>query len=324
MTEVMMLHFESASFSGRDRIEAFREIYGRTLMQLDIEPLPGHPFELDFTVYGIPGFGVATGRLSPTRNRHTSAMISDDDLVLVCTPQGNGTLSQVGREATIGSGEALFVSNGEPGCFIGNMSSRLVNFRFSRARLEAQAVDVDAALIRVVPREHPALRLMTGYASVMGGGAALATPALRQAVVQHMHDLAALLLGPTRDGAETARRRGVRAARLRAIKEDILTGLSRQTLSADTLARRHGITPRYVNMLFEADGVTFSEFVLAQRLARAHRMLGEPRFAARPISAIAFEVGFGDLSYFNRSFRRRYGMTPSDVRKKDPGAERGT
>ncbi|MFC4844519.1 helix-turn-helix domain-containing protein [Bradyrhizobium sp. GCM10023182] len=29
---------------------------------------------------------------------------------------------------------------------------------------------------------------------------------------------------------------------------------------------------------------------------------------------IAFECGYGDLSYFNRSFRQRYGATPSDIR----------
>jgi len=51
-----------------------------------------------------------------------------------------------------------------------------------------------------------------------------------------------------------------------------------------------------------------------QRLLRAHRMLSDPARAQRPIGAIAFEVGFGDLSYFNRAFRRRYGVTPSDVR----------
>ena len=32
------------------------------------------------------------------------------------------------------------------------------------------------------------------------------------------------------------------------------------------------------------------------------------------ISTIAFEAGFGDLSYFNHAFRRRYGATPSDIR----------
>jgi AraC-like DNA-binding protein len=35
---------------------------------------------------------------------------------------------------------------------------------------------------------------------------------------------------------------------------------------------------------------------------------------ATAISEIAFDVGFADLSHFNRAFRRRYGMTPSEVR----------
>ena len=30
---------------------------------------------------------------------------------------------------------------------------------------------------------------------------------------------------------------------------------------------------------------------------------------------MAFECGFGDLSYFNRAFRRRYHATPTDVRE---------
>jgi AraC-like DNA-binding protein len=32
------------------------------------------------------------------------------------------------------------------------------------------------------------------------------------------------------------------------------------------------------------------------------------------ISTIAFNCGFGDLSYFNRCFRHRFGATPSEVR----------
>jgi len=54
--------------------------------------------------------------------------------------------------------------------------------------------------------------------------------------------------------------------------------------------------------------------VLEQRLARAHRMLVGPRHADATISAIALAVGFGDISYFNRNFRRRYGVTPSELR----------
>jgi AraC-like DNA-binding protein len=75
------------------------------------------------------------------------------------------------------------------------------------------------------------------------------------------------------------------------------------------------VTPRYVRKLFESEGTSFSEFVLGQRLARVRSMLEDPRHLGRTISAIAFECGFSDLSYFNRTFRRRYGSTPSDVRE---------
>jgi AraC-like DNA-binding protein len=36
----------------------------------------------------------------------------------------------------------------------------------------------------------------------------------------------------------------------------------------------------------------------AVALSRAHRILSDPRFADRNISSVAFDVGFGDLSYF--------------------------
>ncbi len=104
-------------------------------------------------------------------------------------------------------------------------------------------------------------------------------------------------------------------ARLDAITADIIENLGRSDLTIDVVAERHHVTPRYIRMLFEKKGLTFSEFVLGERLARVHHVLIDPGFADRPISDIAFAAGFGDLSYFNRTFRRRYGATPSDVRE---------
>jgi AraC-like DNA-binding protein len=78
------------------------------------------------------------------------------------------------------------------------------------------------------------------------------------------------------------------------------------------------VTPRYLQSLFENDGGTFSNYLRSQRLARAHRMLTNPAFESRPVTAIAYEAGFADLSYFNRCFRQRYGATPRDIREKTP------
>lgn len=134
-------------------------------------------------------------------------------------------------------------------------------------------------------------------------------------VATHLHDLAALAIGATRDAAAVANGRGVQAARLRTIKAAIVENLADRQLSIDTVAARHGVSPRYLSRLFESSATTFSEFVLAQRLNRAHRMLIAPAFFGRTISSIAFEAGFGDLSYFNRTFRRVYDATPSEVRE---------
>jgi AraC-like DNA-binding protein len=80
------------------------------------------------------------------------------------------------------------------------------------------------------------------------------------------------------------------------------------------VAKRQQIAPRYIHMLFEAEGTTFSECVISQRLRLAHRSLRNPQFVDYCISAIAMHVGFGDPSNFNRTFKRRFGVTPSDVR----------
>jgi AraC-like DNA-binding protein len=132
--------------------------------------------------------------------------------------------------------------------------------------------------------------------------------------VAHVCDLLAVALGATCDAAQVAEARGVRAARLHAIKADVMAALGRAELSVAHVAKRHQVTPRYVQMLFEAEGTTFSQFVREQRLDRARRMLVDPLLRGRSISAIAYSVGFGDLSNFNHAFRRRYGASPSDVR----------
>jgi transcriptional regulator GlxA family with amidase domain len=132
--------------------------------------------------------------------------------------------------------------------------------------------------------------------------------------VQHVYDLMALAVGATRDAAETAESRGLRAARLQALKDDIAQNIDQPDLSVSALAHRHRCTHRCVQRLFEMEGTTYTEYVLEQRLGRAYRILSDARRACDKISVVAWDSGFGDVSYFNRAFRRRYGLAPSDVR----------
>lgn len=101
---------------------------------------------------------------------------------------------------------------------------------------------------------------------------------------------------------------------LLALKADIEVGLGQSSLSLEQLASTYGVTTRYFQKLFEAEGRTFSDYLLERRLERAFHMLRDGNRMDRAVSAIAFEVGFGDLSYFNRTFKKRFGATPREIR----------
>ncbi|MEQ8167222.1 MAG: helix-turn-helix domain-containing protein, partial [Alphaproteobacteria bacterium] len=88
-------------------------------------------------------------------------------------------------------------------------------------------------------------------------------------------------------------------------------------------ARKFAISARYVRQLFAEQGTSFSDYVTDRRLAHIHGCLSDPRQVLRPIGDIAFEAGFIEPSTFYRQFRRRYRMTPSDVRRHAIGAPSG-
>ncbi|MBR1091339.1 helix-turn-helix transcriptional regulator [Bradyrhizobium manausense] len=163
--------------------------------------------------------------------------------------------------------------------------------------------------------DSQAVRLLLAYLRMLDAEDTIEDPETRLLVTTHVQDLAALTLSGTRHAQAAAEQRGIRADRLAAVKADILGNLASPELSVASVAARQGLTPRYIHMLFEAESVTFSEYVVGKRLARAQRILTDPRFADQTISVIALGVGFGDLSYFNRAFRRHFGMTPSDMRE---------
>jgi len=58
---VAKFRFSTDDFSERERLTAWREIFGRTVCRLDIEPLAGPRFQAESTVYALPGIGVLSG-----------------------------------------------------------------------------------------------------------------------------------------------------------------------------------------------------------------------------------------------------------------------
>jgi AraC-like DNA-binding protein len=246
------------------------------------------------------------GGLSAQRTRE---LLSDgkDDVVLHIHETGRRIVSQLGREAAVEPGGGLVTSNSDTSIMVLPEPTHFASIGVPRKLMMALVPDLEDTLVRPLSPDAGVLRLLVHYLDILEDKHALRTPELRHAVATHIHDLCALAIGATRDAAEIAKGRGLRAARLRAIKADIVQNLSDGDVSAAALALRQRVTPRYIHKLFESEGMTLSRFVLYQPLARVHRMLTDPRHTGLTIGAIAYRVGFGDLSTFNREFRRHFG-----------------
>ena len=305
-----MLRFSTDQFNERDRVPAWREFIGRTFCKVEIEPLSDDGFAGATTMRLLPGLGVITGNCSPLNYVQTRQLNDSDDVILTAA-SGQWELDQSGERSEFGAGDGVLTSASDIGTYALLAGGPHWGLRVPRALISPHVADVENAFGRRIAAQSPAMRLLRHHLAIVDELDAPDMSDMRAAAASHLRDLVAMAVGPTREGAEIARTNGLRAARLRAIKSDIRQNLG-SDLSVAAVAARHRLPMRAVQRMFEAEGTTFTEFVVAERLACAHRMLTGP--ADHPVSTIAFDCGFHHVSYFNRAFRSRYGATPSDVR----------
>lgn len=316
-TDCSVVRLSTVDLPDTDRISIWREHVGRLLLNVDIEPAPEAPFQAALTARSLPGLRVMAGRLSAARITRDQKAISEgnDDLLLAVNDGGAVTVSAHGRELKLGKGDAVLMDCSEVTTFDRHTAGGSLLLRISRPALSALVVDLEDVVMRTIPAETDALKLLTGYLGSVLGETELASAALRQLTANHASDLISVALGATVEAAEIAHGRGIPAVRLKAAKAFIIDNF-RQPISIGSLAGHLGVTSRYLQRLFESDGTTFSAFLLSHRLRRSYRMLSDPRYDGCTVEMIAYDSGFGDISYFNRRFRRLYGLTPKQVRNR--------
>ncbi|MFD5247802.1 helix-turn-helix domain-containing protein [Amycolatopsis sp. NPDC058340] len=95
--------------------------------------------------------------------------------------------------------------------------------------------------------------------------------------------------------------------------------LADPALSSKTVADAHFVSVRYLQKVFEAEGVSVSAMIRSRRLERCRRELADPRSREVPIAAIGRRWGFPDAAHFSRLFRGTFGVSPREYRKTVPG-----
>jgi AraC-like DNA-binding protein len=101
---------------------------------------------------------------------------------------------------------------------------------------------------------------------------------------------------------------------LRQIMSYIEDHLSDPDLRPGSIAAAHFISPRYLQMLCQRNGVTVSSWVRERRLERCHRDLADPSLASDSVTALAARWGFLEPAHFSRTYKKRFGVSPRETR----------
>ncbi|WP_288049366.1 helix-turn-helix domain-containing protein [Nocardia sp.] len=94
------------------------------------------------------------------------------------------------------------------------------------------------------------------------------------------------------------------------VRAYVRSHLSDPALSADMIAREHGISTRQLFRICAESELGLEQWIIAQRLDGTRAELARPELRQVPISAVARRWGFTNSSYFSRRFRQMYGVTP--------------
>jgi AraC-like DNA-binding protein len=307
--------FTTDDFRPGERFDAFNEEFARRIMGLEMRRSEEEPFHGEVSMRLVGPLVCARMATSPLGYARTTARLQDGDdcVVLGIQTEGRSILEQLGVTSDSLVDFATMTTNAHEGG--GSFSGAGIAIRIPRVLLATYLPASQTFTPAVIRRNSHLAHLVGGYVtSYLSLPAEGVDQEIGNAVGRHVIDLVALAMGASGEAREAIEAGGLRAARRGAVLDQIAKRFATPGFSPDLAARSVGISERYLRQLLEEAGTSFTDLVLEHRLDRARQLLTDPTQRYIRITDIAYDVGFSDLSYFNRAFRRRYSATPSDVR----------
>lgn len=224
---------------------------------------------------------------------------------------GRGSLrGEVGHLA-FSSGDLLY-GHLCPRMFVTDAEELRLQGAFFRAekdgRLASLPMPQTAALL---PRERPGSALLgTLLATAVGRMDTLEPTEVRPLELALLEFLTAAVRAHQLSARVVPGSAGRNAIALRA-QQAIELLLSDPGLSPALIARRIGVSLRYLQQIFAGSGEHPNQYIRRRRLERTHADLRDPLYAGQSIAEISQRWGFLDQAYFSRVFKEHFGLSPS-------------
>jgi len=272
------LFFSTDSLAERDRFPAFCEEYARRYTGLDFVKRDKSEFCAAVELKRVGAVDIGCVSMTPVDTVRSPGLVRDGDDALLIMLFESGVAQQTQRkyDQMLDAGDAIICDCGYPGAVNIITDSKFWNLKVPRYKITKLLPGVASFAGAKLDKDTAARRLLFGYLDVIqgldlsGGGRAA------QLCDEYIIDLIVLALGAEGDARELVERRSVGAMRRAAILREIGARATDPRLSADAIASGLGITPRYLRLLLEETGQSFSQHVLERRLDRPLRFCAIP------------------------------------------------
>jgi AraC-like DNA-binding protein len=229
---------------------------------------------------------------------------------------GTARLSQGGRWADLNPGDIAILDSTREYSIDVPASLDALWISTPRYRLEGRL----PALAEIMAQK------IDGHAGVGYVASAILRSALAEAsrllpheanrIANSLLDLLGIALANGRGGLESVSS-SHRASALRRVQEFIESRLDDEELDLPTIAKKQHLSVRYLNKLFEREGISIARWIRMRRLERCRIDLEDINNRGRQIGEIAYSHGFGNVSHFNRQFKSHFGCSPKAFRQRN-------
>jgi AraC-like DNA-binding protein len=314
--ETQPLKLSTSDIPPRERAGWLREVICREYANVEVtsplrqalsQDLAIYPFDdLRLSVIHSSGIGLKRRPFEPHLSSH-------DAYLAVVLLSGDYVLEQDGNEAVLQPGDmAIYDATRPHQVHCPRDFSKLI-LSIPRPLLRARMAGIERCAALRISGAGGIGAVASNFMRACGQNAGALAAHESSALADHAVDLLTLAAASVRPAPFALSRS--RAATMVRVKALIEQHLSDPALDPTMIARHAGLSARYLNSLFGAEGTSLMRHVWRRRLEQCAKDLCDPRRAGERVAEIAFRWGFGDASHFSRAFRQQFGCAPGAFRR---------
>ncbi|KTC43662.1 AraC family transcriptional regulator [Pseudomonas sp. ABAC61] len=311
----MLTRFDTDDIRPHERQAFWQEVVCATFVPLECRIGAGVDFDGRLQAHDLDVLTVVDIRASRQlvrRDRHCISRSPEEYVLINLAQEGCSQVIQDGRDAVLEQGDFAIYDTRQPYelRFCGDFHQTVLQVPYQALRERISNIEQLTAL--ALSRKDPVARLAFDYLTGLARLDDDISIESRRRLTQQGLDLLATALAERGKGIIQPSTR--RTALLYRIKNHVRANLADSELSLTGVAAAFGVTPRYINSLFQDEQASFGRFLLGARLQACAEQLRSNAQQSALISTLAYRSGFTDMAYFSRVFKARFGCSARDFR----------